>query len=80
MKGTATPVAFFLLAFCSFSRVTCTFPFIYKRGSKTLHEGHMERPNKLNETQLRSTLSLETWDLLPLLPICNPYYKLVLVT
>ena len=82
MKGAATSEAFFLLAFfsLSFSRVTCAFPYIYKSGSRTPHEGHMEWLNKLNKTQLRSTLSPETWDLLPLSPVCNPYYKLVLVT
>ena len=42
--------------------------------------GTSTRLNKLNKTQLRSILSLETWDLLPLSLVCNPYYKLVLVT
>ena len=80
MKGTMTPEAFFLLASLSLSRVTYAFPFIYKRESRMLHEGHAERLNELNETQLRSTLSPENWDLLLLSPVCNPYYKLVLVT
>jgi len=42
MKGTTTPEAFFLLAFLSLSlsHVTCAFSFIYKRESRTPHEGH----------------------------------------
>jgi len=38
-KGATTPEAFLLLTSLSFSRVTYVFPFIYKRGSRTPHEG-----------------------------------------
>jgi len=70
----------------SFSDVTCIFPFFDKRGNTTQHKrgkkeiGTSTRLNELNKTQLRSIFSPETWDLLPLSPVCNPYYKLVPVT
>ena len=80
-----TPEAFFLLAFLSlsFSCVTCAFPFNYKRGSRTpQEEGELTSTwlNKLSKTQLHSISSPETWELLPLLLVCNPYYKQVPVT
>jgi hypothetical protein len=63
----------------SLSHVTCTFPLAYKRGGRTPHRGG-RNPIQLNPTQLHSTLPSKTWDLLPLSSVCNPYYKLVLVT
>ena len=80
--------AFFLLAFLSlslslslsFSRVTCAFPFNYKRGSRTPTNGSRLKGTEFNQTQLHSILPSETWDLLPLSPVCNPYYKQVPVT
>jgi hypothetical protein len=63
----------------SLSHVTCTFPLTYKRGGRMPHWGR-GNPIQLNPTQLNLTVPSKTWDLLPLLPVCNPYYKLVPVT
>ena len=62
--------------------ITYAFPFTYKRGSRTPHEGGGMSTwlNELNKAQLRSIFSPETWDLLPLSLVSNPYYKLVPVT
>jgi len=38
-KDPAALEAFFSLAFLLFLSVTCAFPFTYKRGSRTPHEG-----------------------------------------
>ena len=81
MKEKKDPTA--LEAFFFFLSVTCPFPFTYKRESMTLQEERQLTStglNKLSKAQLHSIFSPETWELLPLLSICNPYYKLVSVT
>ena len=77
MKDAMTLEAFFSLAFLLLSlslSITCAFPFTYKRGSTST------RVRGLKKTQLHSIFLPETWDLHPLSPIYNTYYKQVPVT
>ena len=88
-KDPTTLKAFFSLSFFSFF-LLCNprFPFAYKRGRRGPHERGPEDEIKTQEhdtsTRLsdnralstRSLLPPKTWDPFPLLPVCNPYYKL----
>jgi hypothetical protein len=56
----------------SLSRVPQAFPLIYKRESWAPLHGE-KRKSDFKHTQLTSFI--ETWDILPLSPVCNPYCK-----
>ena len=82
MKDAATLEAFFSLAFLLFSLfVTCAFPFIYKREVGRPMKGERHEHTTKRAQQDLTPFDLFTRDLRPSLsPVCNLYYKLVLVT
>ena len=82
-KDLAILEAFFSLVLLLFLRYNPRLPFTYKRGSRAPHEKGIKTQEHDTSTRLsdkralstRSLLPSETWDPLPLSPVCNPYCK-----